>query len=349
MNGAPVNGTSLPGRPPASGRTRPPRPQPDSGPPNNGQPAPEPPPRGQTPPPPGSAPQASRPSGFGRVAAAAAAGRAAAAAATDSPAEGTRITRALSGLATPGAAGPGTRPPQATPDPPSRPGFNRPQPNGQPPVNQPPAGQSAPAVGAPNGRPVRPPAQPPAALAPAPKAPAQPPISVEETAAAGIDVVSDDPYSELDAFDEDDFEQGDGAIHGFEDYDDGYEDDAYEGADPDGLDDEDETPWDQLDNPVDRTRAIDATLARFSAVHDQIAEEEAERRNKYSWLLGKRSAEPELGKDMPFDFVEGRDAGASRMEWKAQERKRRSMRLLGILAIVIAVVAVLAAGVIFFA
>ena len=106
--------------------------------------------------------------------------------------------------------------------------------------------------------------------------------------------------------------------------------------------------WEELESPADRTRAIDATLARFSAVHDQIAVEEAARRKKYSWLLGKRS-EPELGRDMPFDFVEGRDAGASRMEWKQQERKRRSMRLLMILAIVAVIVGVAVVGVMSFA
>ncbi|WP_344685069.1 LCP family protein, partial [Saccharopolyspora taberi] len=79
-------------------------------------------------------------------------------------------------------------------------------------------------------------------------------------------------------------------------------------------------------------RAIDATLARFSAVHDEIAEEEAARRKKYAWLFGKRR-EPELGSDMPFDYVEGRDAGASRMEWKAQQRKRRTGLIIKALAV----------------
>lgn len=67
---------------------------------------------------------------------------------------------------------------------------------------------------------------------------------------------------------------------------------------------------------------IDATLARFSAVHDEIAREEEQRRHKLGWLRGNR-AEPELGKDMPFDFVEGRE-GTSRVEWKKQQRKKRT-------------------------
>ena len=90
-----------------------------------------------------------------------------------------------------------------------------------------------------------------------------------------------------------------------------------------------EEDLDDREDALDRTevdnaeiRQIDATLARFSAVHDEIAREEAARRKKYAWLLGKRK-EPELGTDMPFDFHEGRD-GKSRMEWKKQQRKRRT-------------------------
>ncbi|WP_346138911.1 LCP family protein, partial [Saccharopolyspora erythraea] len=94
----------------------------------------------------------------------------------------------------------------------------------------------------------------------------------------------------------------------------------------DDFDDDDE------DDDNDEVRAIDATLARFSAVHDQIAEEEAERRKKYAWLFGKRR-EPELGTDMPFDYVEGRDAGASRVEWKRQQRKRRTGLIVKALAV----------------
>lgn len=94
--------------------------------------------------------------------------------------------------------------------------------------------------------------------------------------------------------------------------------DELDELDQDSADDEEE---------LDESRKadieeIDATLARFSAVHDEIAAEEAARRKKYAWLLGKRK-EPELGTDMPFDFHEGRD-GQSRMEWKRKQRKRRT-------------------------
>ncbi|GAA4853744.1 hypothetical protein GCM10025787_41980 [Saccharopolyspora rosea] len=101
---------------------------------------------------------------------------------------------------------------------------------------------------------------------------------------------------------------------------------------PDDFD-EDEDLFDDVDDEQDDDESsgeerhadiqqIDATLARFSAVHDEIAREEAARRKKYAWLVGKRK-EPELGTDMPFDFHEGRD-GKSRMEWKKQQRKRRT-------------------------
>jgi hypothetical protein len=91
-------------------------------------------------------------------------------------------------------------------------------------------------------------------------------------------------------------------------------------------------------------KAIDATLARFSAVHDQIAEEEEARRKRFTWLLGKRKAEPELGKDMPFDFVEGRDAQASRREWKKEQRKHRTARIATVLAIVVVLGLLVAVG-----
>jgi LCP family protein required for cell wall assembly len=93
----------------------------------------------------------------------------------------------------------------------------------------------------------------------------------------------------------------------------------------------------------DEVKAIDATLARFSAVHDQIAEEEAARRKKFAWLLGKRK-EPELGRDMPFDFVEGRDSQASRLEWKKDKRKRRMGLLLKALAVAAALMIFVAIG-----
>jgi hypothetical protein len=91
----------------------------------------------------------------------------------------------------------------------------------------------------------------------------------------------------------------------------------------------------------DEVAEIDATLARFSAVHDQIATEEAQRRKKYQWLFGMRR-EPELGRDIPFDFVEGRDAGESRTQWKKQARNRHRKQLM----IVLAIVAVVLAGII---
>lgn len=86
---------------------------------------------------------------------------------------------------------------------------------------------------------------------------------------------------------------------------------------------------------------IDATLARFSAVHDQIATEEAQRRKKYAWLFGMRR-EPELGRDIPFDFVEGRDAAESRMQYKKQSRKQQKKKLM----IVVGAVVLLLVGII---
>lgn len=103
------------------------------------------------------------------------------------------------------------------------------------------------------------------------------------------------------------------------------------------ADSEDDAPARDADEDDEEVRAIDATLARFSAVHDEIAKEEAERRNKFAWLFGKRGKEPELGTDMPFDFVEGRDANASRLEWKKQQRKQRTARIGKIAALVAAI------------
>jgi LCP family protein required for cell wall assembly len=116
---------------------------------------------------------------------------------------------------------------------------------------------------------------------------APPTADAEETAiVAAADLADDDEFDEFDEFDD--------------------------------LDDAEE----DVEERKNDIKEIDATLARFSAVHDEIAAEEAARRNKYSWLLGKRK-EPELGTDMPFDFHEGRD-GKSRMEWKKKQRKRRT-------------------------
>jgi hypothetical protein len=109
-------------------------------------------------------------------------------------------------------------------------------------------------------------------------------------------------------------------------------------ADWDLDEDAEDESWDvDQENHSEEVKAIDATLARFSAVHDQIAQEEADRRKKYSWLLGQRK-QPELGEDMPFDFIEGRDAQASRLEWKRQQRKRRIQRIFFVVAIVVVVV-----------
>lgn len=111
-------------------------------------------------------------------------------------------------------------------------------------------------------------------------------------------------------------------------------------ADP--FDDEDD---ERLENDSDEVKAIDATLARFSAVHDQIAVEEAERRKKYSWLFGKRR-NPELGRDIPFEFTEGRDAEQSRMEWKQKQRKRRTIRIIQVVAVAAALMVFVAAGIV---
>lgn len=105
--------------------------------------------------------------------------------------------------------------------------------------------------------------------------------------------------------------------------------------------DEDGDPSDRLDQ--DQTRSIDATLARFSAVHDQIAAEEDARRKKF-WFFGKRK-EPELGRDMPFDFRQGDDTQASRLEWKKDRRKRRISVLLTALVVAVVLTAVVAVGI----
>ncbi|WP_017977034.1 LCP family protein [Actinopolyspora halophila] len=72
---------------------------------------------------------------------------------------------------------------------------------------------------------------------------------------------------------------------------------------------------------------IDATLARFSAVHDEIAAEEAKRRKRFAWLFGNHK-EPEPGQDMPFDFSDDRGGSASRVEWRKAKRRKR-VRTLG--------------------
>ncbi|MDP9642938.1 LCP family protein required for cell wall assembly [Actinopolyspora lacussalsi] len=84
---------------------------------------------------------------------------------------------------------------------------------------------------------------------------------------------------------------------------------------------------DEQDDDNEASAAIDATLARFSAVHDELAAEEEKRRKKYAWLWGSRK-EPEPGQDMPFDFAEDRDANSSRVEWRKGKQRRR-LRMLG--------------------
>ncbi|MDR7302223.1 LCP family protein [Haloactinomyces albus] len=119
---------------------------------------------------------------------------------------------------------------------------------------------------------------------------------------------------------------------------DGRDDDSKDGSEGD-----EHRP--DTENPDPYTQAIDATLARFSAVHDQIAEEEAQRRKRFGWLLGKHK-EPELGQDMPFDFVEGgRNGDSSRVEWKQQQRRKRTLRFGKALAVMAAVAVFVATGI----
>lgn len=107
------------------------------------------------------------------------------------------------------------------------------------------------------------------------------------------------------------------------------------------ADSEDDAPARDADEDDEEVRAIDATLARFSAVHDEIAAEEEKRRGK---LFAKRK-EPELGTDMPFDFhaSEGR-GGKSRMEWKQKQRKRRTNLVVLAVAVVVSLSVFLSIG-----
>ncbi|MEB3370199.1 LCP family protein [Saccharopolyspora mangrovi] len=156
----------------------------------------------------------------------------------------------------------------------------------------------------------------PAAAAQAPAAPQEqarpgkpkpPPVErAEETAI----VAPADGYSELDEFDDE-------AAIGGED-----------------LDDAEERK-----NDIEQ---IDLTLARFSAVHDEIAAEEAKRRKRYAWLPGNKK-EPELGSDMPFDFHEDR-GGGSRVEWKKKQRKRRTHLIVMAVAVAASLTVFLSLG-----
>ncbi|NYH78821.1 LCP family protein required for cell wall assembly [Actinopolyspora biskrensis] len=99
---------------------------------------------------------------------------------------------------------------------------------------------------------------------------------------------------------------------------------AEEDADDEDVDDAAEDEGADGDKAADD---IDATLARFSAVHDEIAAEEAKRRKRFAWLFGNRK-EPEPGQDMPFDFADDRGGSASRVEWRKDKRRKR-VRTLG--------------------
>ncbi|MDI2031089.1 LCP family protein [Saccharopolyspora sp. TS4A08] len=113
----------------------------------------------------------------------------------------------------------------------------------------------------------------------------------------------------------------------------------------DEFDDEAEVVDDDLDGDGDRKNdieQIDLTLARFSAVHDEIAAEEAKRRKRYAWLPGNKK-EPELGSDMPFDFHDDR-GGASRMEWKKKQRKRRTNLIVMAVAVAASLTVFLSLG-----
>lgn len=121
-------------------------------------------------------------------------------------------------------------------------------------------------------------------------------------------------------------------------------------SDPPAMEPEEsdqDDPHDSADEAApdgqDRTSAIDATLARFSAVHDEIAAEEARRRKRYAWLPGKRK-EPEPGQDMPFDFTENR-AGASRVEWRKYQRRRRAVLAGKTMAVAAAIAVFVATGI----
>ncbi|TWF94816.1 LCP family protein [Saccharopolyspora dendranthemae] len=193
----------------------------------------------------------------------------------------------------------------------SPPSGRNPRPNPSPSPSRPPADMDAttqhprvPAAPRPE-QPARP--AKPAAAAPAqPAKPTPPPVErAEETAI----VAPADGYSELDEFD-DEVEVGGQAV------DDG-----------------------ERQNDIEQ---IDLTLARFSAVHDEIAAEEAKRRKRYAWLPGNKK-EPELGSDMPFDFHDDR-GGASRMEWKKKQRKRRTHLIVMAVAVAASLTVFLSLG-----
>ncbi|WP_245693831.1 LCP family protein [Actinopolyspora mzabensis] len=107
---------------------------------------------------------------------------------------------------------------------------------------------------------------------------------------------------------------------------------------------DDEESADEQDDDNEASAAIDATLARFSAVHDELAAEEEKRRKKYAWLWGSRK-EPEPGQDMPFDFAEDRDANSSRVEWRKGKRRRRMQTLGRVAAVGVAALVFVTTGI----
>ena len=151
------------------------------------------------------------------------------------------------------------------------------------------------------------------------------------------------PY-EADAYQSDDYAAFD-EYADYDDYDDGYGDDYDDYGDNTSVALADPESESDEEGGSDEVAEIDATLARFSAVHDQIATEEAQRRKKYQWLFGMRR-EPELGRDIPFDFVEGRDAAESRMQYKKQTRKQHKKKIMivvgAVLLLLIGIIALVA-------
>lgn len=264
--------------------------------------------------------------------------------------EKTQITQALSGERGAPPESPAARQftepaqaprrrPNTPPVPPERPAQERPA---QERAGQEPRGQAAP-------RRPRPPQPPSPDLEATTQHPAVPPVdpSMEETVVAAIPPADRKPAGPPTPADA---ESGSAAATaltrldpaGSEKTSDGKTGSGKSGADEaDPFDDEDD---ERPENDSDEVKAIDATLARFSAVHDQIAVEEAERRKKYSWLFGKRR-NPELGRDIPFEFTEGRDAEQSRMEWKQKQRKRRTIRIIQVVAVAAALMVFVAAGI----
>ncbi|PRW62463.1 LCP family protein, partial [Actinopolyspora mortivallis] len=110
---------------------------------------------------------------------------------------------------------------------------------------------------------------------------------------------------------------------------------------------EESPPEEDAESDEDRANSIDsidATLARFSAVHDELAAEEAKKRKRFAWLFGERK-EPEPGQDMPFDFTSDREGSSSRVEWRRHKRRRRLRRTVKSLATLAAVLVFVGTGI----